>query len=142
MYLLSLRGAAGHRTVRSAAVVVAMSIGTLAACSPDAAYDAAEGQLKRDLHEYVIIQEMHYTMNRRYAAEVDSLHAIPGNVFEPGPGVTIEILTSSVTGHSAKATASAFPDLQCAVRVGSADQPLGGQSGDGEAICTRSSNAP
>jgi hypothetical protein len=89
--------------------------------------------LKSDLRSYVTSQEAFYADHLKYAATISATR------FEPSPGVTVVVLTSSERGHgghSAVAIHSAVPGLVCGIWVGSETAPpLGDGADEGDPTC-------
>jgi hypothetical protein len=95
--------------------------------TPDTARVRLTAILRADLRNYIASQERVYGARNTYAQVLQAAdHRSP-------PGVTIIVLTSSGTGHSAIAVHRDMPGLVCAIWVGQkAVPPLhdGAQEGD------------
>ncbi len=108
---------------------------------PDSATMAtAVHTLKSDLGSYVMSQEAFYADHLKYAATTSATR------FEPSPGVTVVVLTSSERGHgghSAVAIHSAVPGLVCGIWVGSEEAPpLRDGADEGDPTCRIPEPAP
>jgi hypothetical protein len=109
--------------------------------APDSAAIAGAVQtLESDLRSYVTRQEAFYADHLKYAATTSAMR------FEPSPGVTVVVLTSSERGHgghSAVAIHSAVPGLVCGVWVGSEEAPpLRNGADEGDPTCRIPEPAP
>ncbi len=99
---------------------------------PDSAtVRAATRTLQSDLRNFVTVQEKYFADHNYYAR---SLHDV-GDMYVTSDGVTLVVLASAATGHSAIAIDERVPGLVCAVYVGNAPHPLWQQRGDGEVHC-------
>ena len=86
-------------------------------------------QLQRQLRQYVTAQEAYLVDHGRYAGGTRAMR------FTHEPGVTLVVLSSSVTGHRGLARHDDAPGTVCAIWIGSAPAPLGDRSREGEPSC-------
>ena len=99
---------------------------------PDSAtVRAATRTLQSDLRNFVTVQEMYFADHSYYAR---SLHDV-GDMYLTSDGVTLVVLASAATGHSAIAIDERVPGLVCAVVVGNAPRPLWQERAEGEVHC-------
>jgi hypothetical protein len=99
---------------------------------PDSATLARTTQvLANELRQYVSAQERYYVTHRSYATSAQA------TALQSGPGVTVILLTSLRTGHTAIAIHEDAPGLVCAIWVGlgGVRAPLNDGAREGEPTC-------
>jgi hypothetical protein len=107
--LVALASVAGAQpSVSDASYTVRPVVG-----NSDAAYRAALGDMRADLRNMIMAQEMYWTANHHYAADPSALTA-----YSPKPGVRIEIAKASADGWTAKATAQNAAGRSCVIWAG------------------------
>jgi hypothetical protein len=104
--LASVAGA--QTTVSNANYTVRPAVG-----NSDAAYRAALGDMRADLRNLIMAQEMYWTANHHYATDASALTA-----YSAKPGVHVEIARASVDGWTAKATAPNAAGRSCVIWAG------------------------
>jgi hypothetical protein len=104
---------------------------TATAARDSAALWALRTDLSEQLKVYSQAQEVFYTVNKRYSRIPKEL----APTFKASKGITLTILTTSKTAHSAILTSDKAPGLICAVMVGGAPTPFGGYFAPGVPLC-------
>src|SRR5271168_4708590 len=79
----------------------------------EAAYMAAMGEMRADLRNLIMAEELYWGANRKYTGDVGALTA-----FSAKPGVAIEISHATADGWTARATLPGLNGRSCVIWAG------------------------
>jgi hypothetical protein len=107
--VFALATVAGAQTpVSNAEYTVRPVVGT-----SEAVYRAAMGEMRADLRNLIMAQEMYWAANHRYATDAGALTA-----YASKPGVQVEIAHATAEGWTAKATLPGTTGRSCVIWAG------------------------